>query len=205
MTPLHPRLRSLPLPRSGPLALGLALLIAAAHAPLRADPAPPGPLAYNDPGMHFQAPDGWQRVSLPAQTGSGESQDADTAAPPAAIFVWHRGRIDQREIVISIDDFDGSLDAFEVQQEEKLRQNGSGIFIKSRVKTQLANGMPAYFLEVNQGDQLGSYVTRDEYLMIDGKRSIDVAYIGPTGDFGPDVAKAALASLYVVAYPTQPQ
>ncbi len=157
-------------------------------------------LSYDDPGMHFKPPDGWTRVELNQEPAGANN---DEKRPPAAIYVWHRGQIDQRTIVVNIQPFEGTLDGFESQHESDLRSASDGTFIDKKTKTTLANGMPAFFLKVSSGSELGTFTRRYEYLVYDGTRSIDVAYGGRQGDFDEKDAVAALASLYVVMYPAK--
>ncbi|MBC5798953.1 MAG: hypothetical protein GIW94_03105 [Candidatus Eremiobacteraeota bacterium] len=156
-----------------------------------------GSLSYDDPGMHFKAPDGWQRVDLP----NADAGDQDHK-PPAAVFVLNPGRRDQRTIVLDIQSGSDSLDAFEHGHESELHQQGDngGAHVDKRTQVTLANGMPAYLLQVTSGDGLDS-VRRYEYLVFDGQRDIDVSYSGHQGEFDQKAALDALSSLYVVAYP----
>jgi len=157
--------------------------------------APPGD--YDDPAMHFSPPAGFERVSLKAQA----EDDGSDAARPVAAYVYHAGKPDQRSIVISIANFAGSLADFDRSHESELRQAVSSTFVSKKQNVTLPNGMPAVFLKINQGDTLGSFVRRDEYLIVDGKRSIDVAYVGQQGDFDEAQAMDALKTLSVVLYP----
>jgi hypothetical protein len=154
------------------------------------------PLSYDDPGMHFQAPAGWTRIDVPP--GDPNSSDKRTVAA----FAYHQGRSDQQTIVITVEGFDGTLDAFEKQHESDTRSASDSSFIEEHSQTQLSNGMPAYFFRARSGDQSSNRdVERAEYLVIDTQRGIDVALISGVGEVDPKAAKAALASLYVVVYP----
>jgi hypothetical protein len=175
-------------------ALCAALLALAAPAPAWADGA-----TYNDDGMHFEAPAGFEKVDLPPADPTG-SDDSDEAAPLAA-FVYHRGQADQRAITISVARFDGPVEKFADSHVGDERKNDDGSFVAKNERTTLQNGMPAYYVRLNSGDTAGKYVQRAEYLVCDGTRSIDVAYVGPQDSFNDAQAKAALASLYVVVYP----
>jgi hypothetical protein len=176
--------------RTRALGFGLALALLGA-APVSADP-----LSYDDPGMHFQAPDGWTRLNLTVPPGEDKPDNV-----PAAVFVWHAGKSDERTITITIQPFDGSLDAFENSHESDLHQGASAAFIEHKTKTTLDNGMPAYFVEASVEASQGTFLQRDEYLVIDTQRSIIVAYAGAAGQVKVDEAKVALKSLYVVVYP----
>jgi hypothetical protein len=163
---------------------------------VRAAGAADDPLDYSDPGMHFRPPDGWERVPL-QEAGT----DSETRRPPLALYVFKKNKGDQRLITITMDVFQGSLDGFARNHANELRQQGDSTFIEKQEKTTLANGMPAIWMKVNQGANLGQMVRRYEYIVIDLSRGIIVSYFGRAGDFEEKEAKAALASLYVVVYP----
>ena len=159
--------------------------------------ATPDPLAYDDPAVHFRAPDGWSRLAIAAP-----ATDSGGQRPPVAVYVFHGGQADQRTIIIDIQPFAGSLEGFESAHETELRNQAEGTFVDRRAKTQLANGMPAYFIKVSQpGGAAGHQLRRYDYVVDDLQRSIDVAYIGRNGDFDEAEAQKALASLSVVVYP----
>jgi hypothetical protein len=156
---------------------------------------------YDDPGMHFSPPPGFEKISLaPAAGQDAPSQDEDKR-PPAAVYVYHRGQPDQRTIVIDIQSFDGDLATFESAHESDMRKGTDGAFVDKPVKTSLANGMPVLLLKMTSGNDPGHFSQRYEYLMIDGTRSIAVSYYGRQGDFEKKDALDAFSSLYVVAYP----
>ncbi len=192
---------------------GAALVALALPCAARADaPAAPSAAAsvapvatYNDAGMHFEAPAGWETVPISANPdGSGSPDgggDSDEATPVAA-FIYHRGKSDQVAIVIKTAPFDGRVDDYDVSHNSALRKDGD-TFIAKNEKITLANGMPAYFVKANSGSEAGHYVETLEYLVCDGTRSIDVSYIGGEGTFDETKARSAFASLYVVAYPTR--
>lgn len=160
-----------------------------------------GSLSYDDPGMHFKAPNGWERIDVPSGDAAGGDAAGAGDKSPAAVFMFDRGRLDQRTIIIDVKSGADSLDAFERSHESDLRQQaGDDTHVDKRKAVTLANGMPAYLLQVTSGDGLQS-LRRYEYLVYDGTRNIDVAYFGHQGEFDEKDALAALSSLYVVAYP----
>jgi hypothetical protein len=191
----------------------LALPCAAlADAPAPTAAASAAPVAtYNDAGMHFDAPPGWEMVhilanpdgsgSADASGGGGGGGDSNDATPVAA-FIYHHGKSDQVAIVIKTAPFDGRVDDYDASHTRELRKDGE-TFIEKNEKITLANGMPAYFVKANSGSQAGHYVETLEYLVCDGTRSIDVSYVGGEGTFDETKARNAFASLYVVAYPTR--
>lgn len=154
------------------------------------------PLSYDDPGMHYQAPAGWERVDL------GDTSDKDD--PPAAVFAYHKGQSDVRTIVIEIKSFDGSLSDFVSQRRGEIRQGGSdtsNVFLKTQEPITLDNGMPGFLIVSSLNADSRPARTSYEYLFIDGQRSIDVTYTGLSGDIDDRGGKATLSSLYIVAYP----
>jgi hypothetical protein len=174
------------------LALAATFLVGAPSARAASDP-----LSFDDPGMHFRPPDGWERVPL-TKEGATPPPDSDG---PVAIWVFDRGKADQRIIQITIKPYDGDLDALEHETEATMRNNTDGLFVDKHELTKLNNGMPAFWLRTSEGSDIGKYFRRYEYIVFDGQRSIIVAMVGHQGDFEEKDAKAALDSLYVVAYP----
>jgi len=169
-----------------------ALILGLATPALAADP-----LSYDDPGMHFAAPTGWERVNL----GDAASQDD----APAALFAYHRGQQDVRTIVITIKPYDGSLADFANDRQRDLRQGSDNttVFINKHQPVTLANGMPAFVVVSTVSSDARPQIKNYEYLVIDGQRSIDVVYTAMTGDADEKAATAALSTLYVVAFPVR--
>jgi hypothetical protein len=186
-------LRDLMVRRTRALAgAALAFALLAFGAPVRAA----DPLSYDDPGMHFKAPDGWTRVDLPP----GDPNSSDKT--PVAVFTFHAGKSDQRTILITVEQFSGDLDTYEHQHESDVRSQSDNAFIEEHSKATLTNGMPAYFFRVRTGDVGGGRdVERSEYLVIDTQRAIVVSFVGGVGQFSDKEIKADLSSLYVVVYP----
>jgi hypothetical protein len=180
-----------------------AALADAPSAPTMAASAAPV-ATYNDAGMHFEAPPGWESIPVSANPDGGSADggggDSDEATPVAA-FIYHKGKSDQVAIIIKTAPFDGRVDDYDVSHNSALRKDGD-TFIAKNEKITLANGMPAYFVKANSGSEAGHYVETLEYLVCDGTRSIDVSYVGGEGTFDETKARSAFSSLYVVAYPT---
>ncbi len=182
----------------------LASLVAALASPAPVETVVPAPaptptvdsLAYNDPGMHFRAPDGWKRIQLT------DAANDPNAKLPAAVFTYHGDRTDARTIVITIEPYSGTLEGLEVSKESELRSSADGTFVDRKSKIVLGNGMPGYAIKVSQpSGPAGHQLRRYDYVIFDLARSIDVAYIGRYGDFEDRDVEAALASLSVVVYP----
>jgi hypothetical protein len=155
-------------------------------------------VSYDDPGMHYTPPAGWERVDLGDATGKEDS--------PAAVFAIDKGKINARTVVIQIKPFDGSLAEFVASRRGELRQGSDTVtvFLNKQQPVTLANGMPAFLIEASSNSDSAPSRKSYEYLIIDGQRSIDVTYSGLVGDIDDDGGKATLSSLYVVAYPKRP-
>ncbi len=180
-----------------------ALADAPSASPAAAASAAPA-AAYDDAGMHFAAPPGWESIPVPAAPDGGGNADgggdSDTGTPIAA-FIYHKGKSDQVAIIIKTAPFEGRVEEYDVAHTSELRKAGD-TYIAKNEKIALANGMPAYFVKANSGSEAGHYVETMEYLVCDGTRSIDVSFVGGEGTFDEATARSAFSSLYVVAYPT---
>ena len=155
------------------------------------------PLSYNDPGMHYEAPDGWHRVPAPEDSSSPGLDDKKVLA----IFTLVKSKTDQRVISILADPFDAGLDAAESSHETDMRQESDSTLISKKSRTTLANGMPAWFIAGTQGSDPFTTSQLYQYVVFDGSRRLVVSYSGHEFGFSEDDAKKALASLYVVVYP----
>jgi hypothetical protein len=153
-------------------------------------------LSYDDPAVHFSAPDGWQRQDV-----SPQQQGSRSPSGVVAVFTKDYGRYDLRSIAIRIEQFSGSLDGLEGSHESDLRSQGDSIFVDKKQKITLANGMPAWLLKVSIGTDPGRMARDIEYVVYDGRRSIIVSYGGRAGTFDDKDAIAALSTLSVVLYP----
>jgi hypothetical protein len=163
----------------------LALLLLPALA--RAD----GNLSYDDPAVHYNAPDGWTRIDIPAG-----SEDA-----PTALFRKEFTHYDVRAISLKIDKWAGSLDGFESSTESDMRSQNQDMFVDKKTKVTLSNGMPAWQVKYTYGSSAGSIVRGMEYMAFDGRRGIILSYAGRSGAFDDKEALAALSTLTVVLYP----
>ena len=161
-------------------------MLALAPAAVLAD----GSLSYDDPAIHYSAPDGWTRVDV---------EPGDDA--PAAVFRKTFERYDTRAIMLKLQPYDGSLDGLETTHESEVRQQQDDVFIDKKMKITLSNGMPAWQLRLSMGQMSGNAIRSIEYLATDGRRSIVLSYSGRSGTFDDSVAIAALSTLTVVLYP----
>lgn len=184
------------------LAASCALAVVAVTPPIvvRAADVSPSPasspgLSYDDPAIHFEAPPGWERVNV---------QPPEGAAPgtKTVVFAKSLGKPEQKTIILMIAPYDGSLDGLETSTESELRSaEGASVFVDSKTKTTLANGMPAWWLKVSAGDQAGKMYRRYEYVAFDGMRGITAAVVARLGDLEEREAKDVLKTLTVVLYP----
>ncbi len=171
------------------------------------DPPTPAPLTYDDPAIHYQAPDGWTKRDVP----SGPQGDGPQVV---AMFVKSFARSDPRTITITVIPFEGDLDAAQSQEETQLRNGasgggggggdddtGGGVFFDRKDKITLSNGMPARYLKVSTGAGAGAMARLYQYLVVDGKRLIVLTYAGRDGYFDDKAALDALSTLTVVLYP----
>jgi hypothetical protein len=147
-------------------------------------------LSYDDPAIHYSAPDGWTKADLPP---SDEG--------PKAVFSKQFDRYDIRAITLKIEKYDGSLDGLETNHESDLRSQTQDMFVENKKKITMPNGMPAWQVKYTYGSDAGQVFRVMEYLVFDGRRSIDLAYAGRAGMFDDQTALAALSTLTVVLYP----
>jgi hypothetical protein len=182
-----------------PLAFLIAALLPAAvlaqNAPAAGTAAAPqAGMQYNDPAMSFTAPAGFKPMPVP-------SHDPATFEDPAVVaaFVKNIGTRDAMSIVLRMQNFDGTADAWATTADNDLRGSTDGAFIKRNQAT-LSNGMPAYWEVVTVGsgfDQIKTY----QYLWSDGVRGVTLSLICRDGVIGDDQAKALLSNVTAVAYP----
>ena len=169
-----------------------ALLFFTAALPALAD----NNLSYDDPSVHYTAPDGWTRLDVPAANPENSSEET-----PVAVFQKAFGRIDNRIITLRIGRYEGSLDGLESTHENDLRSGGQSVFVEKKTKVTMPNGMPAWQIKYSSGEDVGQSVRAFDVVVYDGRRSIILTYAGRTASFSDDDALKALSSLTVVLYP----
>ncbi len=150
---------------------------------------------YSDPAMSFTAPPNYVQAPVPAHDPTDFSQPAVVAA-----FVANGGKPDQRAITITMENFDGNVDGFEVLSENELRTQTDGVFVKKKERTTLSNGMPAYWQEITVGTGFDE-IKRFQYVWADGVRGVTLAISSHYGELDEASAKRDLASAYGVLYP----
>ena len=168
--------------------------------PVAATPAPtatayaPG---FDDPAMHFAAPKDYYAAPVPRH-------DPKVFETPAtvAVFVKNPGKEDVRVISIAMENYDGTLDGFEVNSENTAREQIDGVFVTHKERTTLSNGMPAYWVEMSFGSGFQSQ-KRYQYEWVDGIRGVTVSVSGRLGEVDRQTAREALKDLSATLYPSR--
>ena len=174
------------------VALSIACCLVTSVAAVRADDAN---LSYDDPSIHYTAPDGWTRIDLSAATGQSGS------AGVVAAFTKTFGRYDQRAITLKIEDYSGGLDEAEGSYESEMRGGAESVFVDRKTRVTMPNGMPAWFMKISIGSEAGNIARIFQYVIVDGKRRIVASYSGRAGYFDEKDATSGLSGLAVVLYP----
>jgi hypothetical protein len=175
---------------------GLAVIAAPASAQQQAYTAPsPAPNQFSDPAMSFTPPAGYIKANIPPHDPTQFDQPTIVAA-----FLGNTKETAGRMITIQMENFDGSLDGFEMVTENDLRNQTDSVFVKQKKLTTLSNGMPAYWQDITVGSGFQE-AKRFEYVWIDGVRGITLSITARYGAITEDQAKATLANASGVAYP----
>ncbi len=174
-------------------AIALALLPASLGAQEATPPA--NPLIYDDLAMHFEAPDGW------VSAGQQKIDLKDLPEDPTAVAAWFRRGGDRpTKMVLEMQHFEGSLDAFEESVEQQVRGATADGVVRSKERTTLKNGMPAYFIGVVSGS---GFDTTKSFLVAwaDGQRGVEIIITAQVGFIDADSAKKWLSNLSAVQFP----
>jgi hypothetical protein len=178
------------------MAAALCLLVPAAVRAQEAEPTTlPDPMQYNDPAMHFEAPDGFRLVGQRQIPLEALNDDLQTIA----------GWIDPKtglRILIQAESFHGSAASFYDSLEQQLRGQLDSALFKSHDATTLSNGMPAVFAELTTGSGFTTYKLF-MYVWCDGERGMVLAAAGGLGDIDSAKAKKLLAKATAVRYPNR--
>jgi hypothetical protein len=180
-----------------PLYATLALLVALLPGTLAAQDAtpPPNPLIYDDLAMHFQAPDGWYSA------GQQKIDLKDLGDDPVPVAAWYTRSGDRPvKMIMDMQHFESSLDAFESAVEQHIRDATADGVIRSKEHIALKNGMPAYFIGVVSGsgfDTTKSYVVA----WVDGQRGVQIIVTAQVGFIDADTAKKWMSNVTAVRYP----
>jgi hypothetical protein len=157
---------------------------------------PADPLEYDDPAMHYAAPQGAKLVGdMEHPTLATLSQD------PTPVARWVIGsQQDIKVISIVMELYSGSLDGFETTYADELRSDDSSTLVKTKEAVMLQNGMPAMFLDVTQGSGFDTHKIY-AYLWIDSQRAVILSVEAMLGYLDADQAKRLLAGATAVRYP----
>lgn len=155
----------------------------------------PAPNQFTDPAMTFTAPEGYVKAPIPPH----DPADFEDTTVVAA-FLGNTRATAGRAIAISMENFSGTLDGFEMVTENDLRNQADGVFVKNKSLTKLSNGMPAYWQDITVGSGFDT-AKRFDYVWIDGVRGVILSMTGHYGQINEDQAKAALANVSAVAFP----
>lgn len=175
--------------------LAFAPLAGAAQTTPAPAASPANPHEYSDPGMHFVAPDNWLLA------GSRRLMLKDLSDNLQIVAGWVlKSRDVPQSITLSLQLFDGTTEGYETRFESDLRSTIDGAIVKGTTRTTLANGMPAYFVDVSYGSGFDS---RKEYAYIwsDGVRGVALAVTGRIGEIDATAAKKVLSNVSAVRYP----
>ena len=158
-------------------------------------PKPLNPHEYNDAAMHFEAPPNWGLVGYRVLKLSELGDDPQVVAGWAST---DRGK--PQAIVISQQAFTGDTSSFESRYENDIRQQFANILVKTKERTSLLNGMPAYFLDMSYGE---GFDTRKQYTLLwsDGSRGVSISVTGRIGEIDGASAKKLISNVSAVRYP----
>ena len=174
----------------------VALAVSSAGAATAPPPATPAQRTYNDPAMHYVAPEGVVLIGMrqvPYQAASHMT--------PVAIWGIDVGKSRARVITLSFERFShGSLRGFYTTYINELRAASSGGTFVRRRHAVLINGMPAYWLKVSSGEGL-SQMRSYAYMWYDGVRGVVLSEEARVGHLSEHQAKIDLAGASAVAYP----
>ncbi len=174
----------------------VALAVSSAGAATAPPPATPAQRTYNDPAMHYVAPEGVVLIGM-----RQVPYQAALHMTPVAIWGIDVGQADARVISLAYERFShGSLRGFYTTYVNELRGASKGGTFVHREHAVLINGMPAYWLKVSSGEglaQMRSYA----YIWYDGVRGVVLSEEARVGNLSERQAKRDLAGASAVAYP----
>ncbi|HUA09157.1 MAG TPA: hypothetical protein VMA98_07755 [Candidatus Acidoferrales bacterium] len=152
---------------------------------------------YDDPAMHFRAPDGFFPVGQRHLALGDLSQDSVVVAG------WiYPNKDHPRRLVIEQAAFDGDVDGWESVYENQLRDQFDNPFFKDKTDTKLRNGMPAKFLEMTTGE---GFSVQKFYMLIwaDGERGVALLLQTKMDDISALNARVLLSDATAVRYPVE--
>ena len=181
------------------LSLFAVVVFASAPAGATLPSPPPATLpqrTYNDPAMHYVAPEGVALIGMRQVPYQSASQ-----MTPVAIWAFDVGTSHARVISLAFERFShGSLRGFYTTYINELRSSSNGGTFVRREHAILVNGMPAYWLKVSSGEGL-SQMRSYAYVWYDGVRGVVLSEEARAGKISERQAKRDLAGASAVAYP----
>lgn len=183
-------------------AVAVSLFVALATATPRAQdasPSPdPDPLTYNDPGMNFTAPAG-AKLAGRKYPALRELPGDLTPVAAWALNIDPANGHPKAILKIEMESFTGDPPSFEGRYESQMHDSGD-LMIRGKTSMPLANGMPAYFMEITSGSGLD---TAKEFSLCwaDGVRGVVISVTARLGDMSADQAKAIMKTATATRYP----
>lgn len=167
---------------------------------LRAQQATPMPTpadwqVYDDPAMHFHAPDGFRPI------GQRQISVEKLGDDPVIVAAWiYPDKDHPRRLIIQQEYFEGDYKAFDSQLESQLRDQYDNPFFKNKQDTKLRNGMPAEFMEMSAGS---GFNVQKFYILLwsDGQRGVAVLLQSQLNDLDGDSARRLMSDASAVRYP----
>ena len=153
------------------------------------------PHTYNDPAMSYTAPSDYIPIPVPSQPPTGFNGTVVQAA-----YVRHPRQRDSTIITLRMEAYTDDLDSYEQAAESEARNVGSDQVFIRKTMTTLPNGMPAYYLSITIGADVGEQRVF-EWVWVDGVRGVSLSVAGPFGTIDDGSAKKVLANVSAVAYP----
>ena len=151
---------------------------------------------YNDPAMHFRAPDGFFPIGQRHVAVGDLTEDQATT-----VAGWIYPLKDHvRRLVIQQEYYDGDVSGFDSVLESQMRDQFQDAFFKNKEHTTLKNGMPAMFVDMSSGE---GFNIQKVFMLIwaDGQRGVVVSVACALGDLDTNAARALLTDATAVRYP----
>ena len=158
-------------------------------------PTPSDWMVYEDPAMHFRAPDGFRPV------GQRQIDVQKLTDDPTIVAAWVQPDPNHpRRLVVEQEYFEGDYQAFEAQLESSLRDQFDDPFFKGKQQTKLRNGMPAEFMEMSSGS---GFNVQKFYILLwaDGQRGVAILLQTQLNDLDGDAARRLMSDVTAVRYP----
>lgn len=161
-------------------------------------PQPSDTHVYEDEAMHMRVPDNFialGRQTIPVRRLNVHMQ-------PAAMWRTAPRTGNDWVITLQLEDFRGPTDQWESSFESEMREQVDGIFVRSKDRTTLRNGMPAYFMDMSFGE---GFLSSKEYALVwsDGIRGVAITVVGRLGEIDARAVKKALTDVSATLYPRE--